>query len=405
MKNLKFPAWSATIIVTMIVGCWLIWLFMGGCSSPLDNISTTSTTGSSSTTTTSGSTTTTGTATSSTTTTTAAPGWVVLGEFDSPVHGPAVGFDIDGNTPGGIPYLAYCDRSDGRIVVAKYIGSAWQNLSATGYSTDPLSLVIDQEVPYLALLDGDNGFKALVIRYDTGWTSIDSWASSGQAEGLALALSVGAPYLAFNDYNANKGLLKKSNGSSWDLVGGTAFSSGPAYPISLCIYQGIPYVAFYDGKGFVKKYIEPEWQTLDAGGFSGTYIGPNLSLAVTDESALAVPYIAYVEGTAGKVKRYNGSSFVQIGSDFSATMLRGLSLNIYQGVPYLVYAEATGLWESVIYIQKYAAGDWQLVSSFAVPEKQTNHLVSKIFEGSVYIAYMEYGVGASKAKVVRYVMP
>lgn len=132
------------------------------------------------------------------------------------------------------------------------------------------------------------------------WKSVGSANfSSGDTSFATIALdSDNTPYVAYEDEdNSNAVTVMKFNGRNWELVGIPGFSVGQSSYISLSVYSGTPYVAYQDCSVACKATVMKYTGTGDTGRepvgtkeFSDTDVYYT-SLSIYD----GTPYIAYAD--------------------------------------------------------------------------------------------------------------
>lgn len=133
----------------------------------------------------------------------------------------------------------------------------------------------------------------------------------------------------------------------------TAFDIGP---------DGIPYVVYPDtgntGNGVVQKFNGSSWVKVGSDFSDGTILGyPFISI---DQNS--VPYVSYADTTHGNkitVRKFNGSSWVDVGSpSFSAGSVGFYSPVSFgpSGTPYVAYRDSTH--SGKIVVKKISGSDW-----------------------------------------------
>ncbi|MEO8637674.1 MAG: hypothetical protein ABI430_02105 [Candidatus Taylorbacteria bacterium] len=194
-----------------------------------------------------------------------------------------------------VPYLAYEDTGVGggnRAVVKKLNGLNWEYvpIGSTGISGFGVQaqkiLALDSTgiLPYVGYSDLPAPYsgKATVYKYNGAtWNLIGTRGfSDGVASSVNIATdSLGTPYIAYADSTtipADKIVVKKWSGSSWDTVGTSGFSVGAVTFIALAIdHNDTPFVIFNDAginsnhPPIVYKFAEPKI-TSYSGSFTET---------------------------------------------------------------------------------------------------------------------------------------
>lgn len=211
----------------------------------------------------------------------------------------------------GVPYLVFSDRdTSDAVTVVKYnnVSDSWDNVGTLSRGHHP-SLFIENGIVYVAYQSGayDEPTEINVARYDGGSWEYINIASMLSYGGNPIFVNNGTPYVAFTDFNnGGNGILMAYNGSSWQSVGSTNFSSGYADDISLHFYNNVPYVAFRDysntNKLSVMRYKNSAWEMLGLGGVSNGSMA-NSSIFV-ENGFVYVLYRDNVEGGASTLVKF-----------------------------------------------------------------------------------------------------
>jgi hypothetical protein len=170
--------------------------------------------------------------------------------------------------------------------------------------------------------------------------------------------------------------------------------------------------SYLPGKSFAMKGADAKlyarwgsWKTLGAAGFSSGGIAYEPTIAI-DPSG--VPYVAYTDYDSSynaSVMKYDGSSWVQVGSPcFSAGEASGLSLAFdSSGTPYLAYMDVNeGCKASVMKYDGSGSTGWVHVGSAGFsPDRASSPSLAIDSRGVPYVAYTDYDK-EYKASVMKY---
>lgn len=319
----------------------------------------------------------------------------------------------------GVPYVAYQDASAGnKITVKKYDGTSWTTVGiagiSSGYSTSN-SIIIDATgTPYIAYADGNLSAPSSVKKFDgSAWITVGNSPSSGSLNSIMMAKGPNSTlYTAFIDYaNGNKPCVKKLSGNSW--VGlytmGIGGDEGD-YPSAVLDHSGIPYIAYADStqKLTVKKYDGTSWVLVGTPGFSN--IGPvkSIAMAVNKNN---VPYVAYQEQGSpatyrAAVRKFDGTAWVSVGPPaISIGMGDFLSIAIdSSGTPYVSYVEEGLNFDYKVVVKKYNGSSWVDIGSGISATYTAYTKIAFDNNGILYIAYTEPDPNTFNyvAKVKRY---
>lgn len=285
------------------------------------------------------------------------------------------------------PYLAYITYL-GDVVVLKLADFGeiidWTTVGRTNSSgASGLSVYVHDGVSYVAYADTSDGYRAVVKKFqggskvpvtpvqvgDVGETSVSFLSMKGDAAGNL--------YLVFESSPSDRiKVMKKPYASdTWSMVGDFV-SPGRTYGPSLYLYEdgsgdATPYVAYADAQSdyrpIVKKFVGDEWVTV-----GDDYVSEDdtweTSLYVDGDGT---PYVAYVigEGEYSRVFKLDNNSWVPVGGDGYASDgdSSGISLAVWNGVPYLSYVDYENDGKAVV--RRYAPPAAPTVSS--QPSDQT----------------------------------
>ncbi|MCF6333224.1 MAG: T9SS type A sorting domain-containing protein [Draconibacterium sp.] len=174
----------------------------------------------------------------------------------------------------------------------------WTVLGSAGFTNSDvsvISLVIDDEIPFVSYRDSDTDYKASVMKFnETNWEQVGTTGFSGGTHDAYQCLAVygGTPYVASSDSDA-KAAVYKFDGNNWVSLGSSDISQGQANYLSIDISDaGILYLAFSDvgnmRKLVVMKFVDGNWEK----------VGGNASLSEVSFASVAIsnngtPFVAY----------------------------------------------------------------------------------------------------------------
>lgn len=261
------------------------------------------------------------------------------------------------------------------ILLGTHVSMAqtWAPVGFAGFSAggvDYPTIAIDGSgTPYVAYNDATLG--GTVMKYNGSiWVNV---GIPGFGQHISLAIDGSStPYVVFADAtHSNKATVMKYNGSSWVNVGSAGFSAGEAggtIPRSMSIAidgSGTPYAAYEDWanshKVTVMKYNGSSWVTVGSAGISVGWASW-ISLAIDGSGT---PYLVFDDdGIGGKasVLKYNGSSWVNVGiAGCSAGSVDYTSIAIDgSGTPYIAYLDH---FYNKSIVMKYNGSSWVNVGS------------------------------------------
>lgn len=158
--------------------------------------------------------------------------------------------------------------------------------------------------------------------------------------------------------NGGKATVYQYDGSGWAAIGNLGFSQGVARGIQIDVYEGVYYAAFSDGgfgcKPTVMKYdglAEGQWVNVGDRGF-GRYPASVLSLQIYD----GTPYLAYASDKEIALMKFNGASWEQMASLVRQGDIRinSIKLSMDEGVPNIAWKQVEeGVYKDVAFIATY----------------------------------------------------
>jgi len=248
--------------------------------------------------------------------------------------------------------------------------------------------------------DGSCGFVTATVKSPTTWYQDADGDGWGNPSVTTTACTQPTGYVN-NSLDCNDALFTNT---TWYDYGGSSVSPYTSSWTSIAIdSNNNPYVGFYENynKGSVMKYSNGFWSYVGSAGFTAGATNYN-SLAIDPGGT---PYMAYQDAYANaSVMKYNGSSWVYVGSqNFSAAGATYTSLAINTGgTPYVAYSDAYYLYSNKATVMKYNGSSWVAVGSPGLTSGTASYTSLAIdLAGSLYLAY-EDGANSNKATVMKY---
>ena len=297
----------------------------------------------------------------------------------------------------GILYVAFSDANNAdRATVMKYDGTNWTTVGSAGFSNSEAyktSIYIYDGTPYISYSGG-------VMKYDgTNWVDVGSAGSLAPNETYtSISVYGGVPYVAYSDGSKDsRASVMKFDGTNWVNVGSSGFSQGGADNFSMYIYNGTPYVAytdgFFDGGIVVSKFDGANWVDVGGSGFSQGTLGiyQQLSLFVYN----GTPYLSYTDHSQSdklKVMRYNGINWASVGDTDLYSPVYYISLNVYNGVPFVAFSRITGGSLKKANVIKYDGTNWVNVGATGFSQTGAYYTSLNVSNNTPYIAFEECSV-------------
>lgn len=303
--------------------------------------------------------------------------------------------------PDGKTYvLAY--NSTTKVIelrVAPTIGSAWNLIgtvpTVTNTTVKPVMEITKAGEIVIFVRDEGNGKIGKVYHsFGGAITQIGPDVSTGPVTDLDIAFSsTNEIFVAFTDVNSsNAVVVRRWNGSVWADVGVGGIASGGAiahYNSLIIDNTNTPIIAYQDMsagyKTTIRKYNGSSWVNISTVG-SGTTTNSKLRCANNGNY-----YLGYVEGTNAIVQMYNGSVWAPLGSPVPGILatadLFDMELDPADS-PYMIGAESGN---SYVVAYKYNGGaSWtQVPAGFINAFNSTNTNISFDTKGAPYFAYVD----------------
>ena len=256
------------------------------------------------------------------------------------------------STPTPTPYVVAVSGCC-QIKVYKYTTS-WNNY--LNYTPGPT--VTDLSIVY------SNTDDRLYISYSESATFATTWVDyinptptavstgpsfTGLSPSLAIS-STGTPHIAYDD----GGMIGVQNyiGGNWTLIGGSGFTgSNPSLALSSV---DTPYVAYRSGSNVQVRRFENAMAEQLGGNLNTTPSATSRPAIALDSSGN--PYVAFQHGTSEViVKRWNGSSWVQVGAKLNTNIMAGeyLSISFDGTTPYVAYTEGAAAGSHDAYVSRF----------------------------------------------------
>ncbi len=291
----------------------------------------------------------------------------------------------------------------------------WRSVGGANVSTDTVGELCLATGPggatLLAYYDGTGG-TARQLAGNT-WSVIGgTFSSSALFTPSAVYDSGGAPYVLFEDLGfSNAATVMQFDGTNWVLAGPRGFSAGTATYTSLAIDSSDQlYAAYSDGgtsppgEATVQKFNGVSWAPLGSPGFSGIVSGVSYTCIAIDSAD--TPYVAYADGNNGMratVMRYNGSSWVLVGTvaGFTSGSVAYVSLAIDPSdQPWVAFSDTSVGGRATV--MEFQSGSWVIVGNQGFSTGTASYVSLKFdHAGRADVAFSDAGVSG---KAVAYML-
>lgn len=278
-----------------------------------------------------------------------------ISDNDGDSGGPSLAIDSSGQ-----PLVAWTDNSSGNweIYVRRWDGMDWVELGTgsasgggisdnSGISYSPSLVIAPDQTPIVAWADRTSGEDEIYVRR---WNGVD-WVEMGAGSAVGGGISNNSgrshqPSLAVSSsgeiavaWTDNSGFdeeiyVRKWDGAGWVEVGAGSANGGgvssnqldSSYPSLALESGGNPIVAWADTSSgeaqiYVRRFDGVQWKEMGVGSASGGGMSNtedasrSPSLAIQSNNAPIVAWVNWAFDREIYVRRWNGSDWVQIGTD------------------------------------------------------------------------------------------
>lgn len=224
-----------------------------------------------------------------------------------------------------VPYVVYNDSTQGYRDTAMKFNDAtdsWELVGAAGFSDVGMvgNVAMDSNgVLYKGGYLFGNNYYAMVMKFDgSGWVEVGENIAYYKPRSISLAIDKNdVPHMLYSDGdNGYRATVVKFDEISeeWGVVGSAGFSLGGVRSYGSCLVfdsSNVPYVAFGHRKINVMRYSENMWENVGELDFSiGTAYNP--SLVFDSDDNLYVAYTDSGDSYKSHVKSFNGSYWEDI---------------------------------------------------------------------------------------------
>lgn len=277
-------------------------------------------------------------------------------------------------------------------------GQSWNNIGAPGFSNSYSSrhhLLINNDTLYVAYIDGAN--KDLIVKKQNGsnWDILGGVVSSS-VDYISYGIYNDTSYIAFSDPAAsNKLSVKKFNGTTWDLVGSSGISSGSVYSPSIAFKQGNIYVAYNDQTTnlSVKMFDGSSWSTTIENITNWGVGNPDLAFWGNN------PTIAYRElenNTYRLVVTSKVGTFWTETTGLPLSAIGDHKIELYNNEAYVAYTDDL----AKVNVKKFDGTSWNTIGGGVVSDSVATYLSFAIHNGTPYVSFRE--MPSLKLRLLKY---
>lgn len=298
----------------------------------------------------------------------------------------------------GTPYVAY-DEEGVYVKKLKADGSGWESigggkLSGAVGGGSFLNLRFSGTTPYVAYKHSATSNRGIVRLFNgTTWDIVGgSPFSTTAADLICFEFSQdNTPYVFYKENNLLT--VKKFNGTAWENVGTPGFGNGADF--SLAFQGNMPYVSYRDtdasNGATVKKFNGTSWETVGVAGFGLPAVGPGMVQYTSLAFDGTTPYIAYASfefGYKACVRKFNGTNWEAVGNQgFSTGATTFVSLLISNGIPYVAYKDDASANGQRATVKKFDGTNWVTAGTEGFSTAPAYNLSLSVDGTTPYVAY------------------
>ena len=293
------------------------------------------------------------------------------------------------------PIVIYPDQlRNSRAVVLKYHRDEWQFIGPSAASGGVAAEIGSDKAGNLFVA------SSLEKLLSSTWANV---ANSGMTGGLPYNIlpepksvfdDEGNVYVSFKESFLSKGKVAKWDGSTWNILGDTYFSSTNISQSTLGMYNNEVYVAFPDGshssRATVKKWTGSQWVDIGTAGFSTAGVS-RLSIHFDEAGSI---YLGFLESSRIRVMKFASGNWSYLGvaddiTDFDALSLHNIRMALDNaGNPYVAYLKDSE--DKNTNIKRWNGDEWLIVDTeFLAEGTISNHDIIFDADGRLIISYVD----------------
>lgn len=275
-------------------------------------------------------------------------------------------------------YISYYDVSVAKGSVQKFDGNSWSYLGGspgitTGTATYNALVTDTQGNVYYSNQAGYPATGMEIRKFSAGsWSQLTS-ATTSSTTYQAMAVSPSNTLFAYS--SDGSGTVRRYNNGSWEQVGTAGFAGGATFAEMMVSPDNTIYTCQVTGGGIKVYKINANATSTDSWTQVGGAAAGNAYGSDNSYSDIALynnmPFVVYVSSTAEgrklNVKKFNGTSWVQVGNaNFSDTVVNNTAIAVSpNGTPYVVAC----IWDSSnanhgrnsVYTLNASTGNWEKI--------------------------------------------
>jgi hypothetical protein len=291
--------------------------------------------------------------------------------------------------------ISYKNNTNGAFLeVKKLTNNDWSTIGNSSIIISDLSkYAIDTNgIVYLFYKNKDDS-KAYLKKYENGFWSnlLSSSVSNGSVNSLDIEIDNNNQIcIVYNDSDIsdNRFVYKRYNGNDFITI---ATSNNFNYPITNLKLEfdssNTPYFAMNYGNLRIQKFKNNSWMPL-RGGYVSSYSGDH-DIEIDKNIIPNILYLAYKSNSDIQVKKYENSSFVNVGATVNPNPvgLEDVSLAIINSQVYIAY-RSTNQGDNLgyrIYVKKFNGTDWVEIGNLGTTTVGFDNPLLKTYNNSLYL--------------------
>ncbi|WP_338763754.1 BspA family leucine-rich repeat surface protein [Bernardetia sp. ABR2-2B] len=194
------------------------------------------------------------------------------------------------------------------------------------------------------------------------YVGVPQFAIGGTEPNIEFRPSFNEPYVAHQGGSSNEANVSKyTSASIWEKVGAPNFSGNSSSKHSIAFNSaGDPYVVYHltSLSIVVKRFTGSAWLDVDAEVSSGNLSSPSIAI----DPATGIPYVSYIDNDTDElhVRRYNGTTWVQVGSTTNDARSSSIAFGSSPNEPYVAYIDNT---TNTINVKSFDGSSWITVGA------------------------------------------
>ncbi len=308
-------------------------------------------------------------------------------------------------------YISYYDVAAGKGSVQKFNGSSWSYVGGSPGITTGLATYNALTLDALGNIYYSNQASYPATGMDVRKFSSGSWTLLIQPTASTVnfqAMAVSSNNTLFAYSSDGLGTVRRYNNGAWEQVGNAGFAGGATFAEMVIGSDNNIYTVQFASGGIKVYKINTNATSSD----SWTQVGSDVGTAYATDNSYCdialdsnnIPYVVYIssaaEGRKLNVKKFNGTSWVQIGAaNFTDAITNNAAIAVSPGgAPYVI----AGIWDfsnanhgkNSVYRFNTATANWEKLGDpfISTATSTYNDIAFDAVNNGLVITYSESGM-------------